>query len=317
MRKIELIREEGHFYKVNMHCHTSVSDGNHTPEEVKKYYKNLGYSAVCYSDHDVFVGHKELCDDEFIALHACEVSIKHDRYDSAPLFMPVYHFNVIAKDQDNLNLPLYAREEKKYTLEWVNAYLEEVAEAGFLINYNHPEWSLQNAYDYTELNNIHSFELINTSCNLYNDNTSIHYHSMLRTGKRIAPTAGDDNHGRKECGKAWTMIQADELTYDSLIAAYERGDCYASEGPEFLSLIVEDNKIKVKTSPVTRIALLSEGRYVRGVDSRTETYTEVEFLYEPEKMGRFFRIEIKDEAGYKAFSNAYYIDDIEKLRMER
>ena len=33
-----LLPENGNFYKANLHCHTTVSDGNWTPEEVKKNY---------------------------------------------------------------------------------------------------------------------------------------------------------------------------------------------------------------------------------------------------------------------------------------
>ena len=64
--KIELIPESGRFYKVNMHCHTDVSDGKQSPEQVKEDYKNAGYSAVCFTDHEVLIGHEELCDDEFM-----------------------------------------------------------------------------------------------------------------------------------------------------------------------------------------------------------------------------------------------------------
>ena len=36
-----LLPEGGKFYKANLHCHTTVSDGKMTPEEIKKYYKIL------------------------------------------------------------------------------------------------------------------------------------------------------------------------------------------------------------------------------------------------------------------------------------
>ena len=108
------------------------------------------------------------------------------------------------------------------------------------------------------------------------------------------------------------MIKAPELTYDALIAAYERGDCYASEGPEILSLVLKDGKIRVKTTEASGIYLFSEGRYRVSRSSRTETYTEAEFDYLPEKFGKYFRIEVRDPKGYKAFSNAYYTNDIAK-----
>ena len=44
-----LIPEEGKFYKANLHCHTTISDGKMTPEEVKEYYKDHGYSVVVFA----------------------------------------------------------------------------------------------------------------------------------------------------------------------------------------------------------------------------------------------------------------------------
>ena len=41
MRKY-LLPETGSFYKANLHCHTVISDGRRTPEEVKALYKGGG-----------------------------------------------------------------------------------------------------------------------------------------------------------------------------------------------------------------------------------------------------------------------------------
>ena len=46
-----LIPEEGKFYKANLHCHTTISDGKMTPEEVKAYYKgDSSYNEAHSSD---------------------------------------------------------------------------------------------------------------------------------------------------------------------------------------------------------------------------------------------------------------------------
>ena len=52
MRKY-LLPKEGNFYKANLHCHTNLSDGDFTPEEIKEMYKTEGYSVVAYTDHDL------------------------------------------------------------------------------------------------------------------------------------------------------------------------------------------------------------------------------------------------------------------------
>ena len=68
--KKHLLPESGNFYKANLHCHTVLSDGCLTPEEVKEIYKNAGYSVVAYTDHDILIPHHaELSDDEFLALN--------------------------------------------------------------------------------------------------------------------------------------------------------------------------------------------------------------------------------------------------------
>ena len=336
---VSLFSEEGNLYKVNMHCHTNISDGGNTPEEIKEAYVEAGYSAVCFTDHEVLVSHKDLCDERFVALHGYEVSISDNRREYPNTgYKPVYHVNFIAKSQDNLKMPRFFKNNPtkfgnarmwaneigqydendtidciKYDVEWLNDYFGAVSAAGFLINYNHPQWSLQTREDYIGLEHIHSVEIVNGTCAPTNDNTSIPYEHFLRVGKRVAPTGGDDNHGRANMFWGWTVIKANELTYDALISAYERGDCYASEGPDIYSISIEDGIIKVKTSPVRAIVLMCDTRFSRKKLSRTETYTEAEFEYLPEKFGAYFRIELKDAEGCKAFSNAFYVDDINKI----
>ena len=39
-------------YKANLHCHTNLSDGHWTPEQVKEEYKKRGYSVVAITDHE-------------------------------------------------------------------------------------------------------------------------------------------------------------------------------------------------------------------------------------------------------------------------
>lgn len=332
---LELIPEGGKFYKVNMHCHTNVSDGTRSPEEVKEFYKKAGYSAVAFTDHEILLGHKDLCDEEFVALHGYEIAIKKDLAGHTAYFMPVYHFNFIARSQENLKMPLFFKnnpscpgnsrkwmdecaqydttiETTKYDIEWINEYLKGVKDGGFLINYNHPQWSLQNCSDYLPLENLHSIELMNGGCFAQWDTTAIHFEQMLRAGKRVVPTAGDDNHNERGSLKAWTMIKAPELSYDALISAYEKGDCYVSDGPEIQSIVLKDGKIIVKTSPAHYVALASEGRYVQHKTAKEEKFTELAFDYVPQKMGAYFRLEVRDSEGHRAFSNAYYVKDIEE-----
>ena len=48
-------------YKINLHTHTSVSDGHRTPEEVAKIYRKAGYDAIALTDHWIFSPEGEIC----------------------------------------------------------------------------------------------------------------------------------------------------------------------------------------------------------------------------------------------------------------
>ena len=315
-----------------MHCHTNISDGNQSPEEVKAFYKEHGYSAVCFTDHEVLIDHRDLCDEDFIALHGYEVAIKKDLTQHTAFFMPVYHLNLIAEKQDNLVMPRcfkdnpsypgqsrewfnkYAKYDEndvitttEYSIDWVSDYVCAVSNAGFLVTYNHPQWSLQNCNDYIGIKGLHAIEALNGGCYSIGDtSTSIHLEQMLRNGMKVASVGGDDNHSLHDCGTAWTMIKAEDLSYEALIDGYKKGHCYASCGPEITELYMEDGKIFIKTSPAALIIIRGEGRYRQVAKNCSEAI----FDYAPQKMGRYFRFEVKDEHGNFAFTGAFYCDSL-------
>ena len=48
-------------------------------EEIKKLYKEKGYSVVAFTDHDVFLQHNDLTDGEFLALNGYEMEINQKK----------------------------------------------------------------------------------------------------------------------------------------------------------------------------------------------------------------------------------------------
>ena len=52
-------------FKANLHCHSTISDGRLTPEELKEAYKNAGYQVLAITDHCFPCPHNDLTDDEF------------------------------------------------------------------------------------------------------------------------------------------------------------------------------------------------------------------------------------------------------------
>lgn len=141
-----LLPEKGNFYKANLHCHTVVSDGALTPEQVKEAYQKEGYSIVAFTDHRQYCKHEELDDDRFLSIAAFEADINQfSAHENAWPTLKVYHFNFYDKHperrekEEKIALPL-----KRYSdTEYINGYIELMKAEGFLCCYNHPYWSLQ------------------------------------------------------------------------------------------------------------------------------------------------------------------------------
>ena len=166
-------------YKANLNCHTNVSDGEFFPEEIKELYKSQGYSVVAFSDREVMIPHKELKDESFLPLTACEYTVNDENGKEI-------HFNVIALDEENEIQPLWHREkyvypqseparslvrfdenepdyERKSTLEGISEMMQKCKDKGFFVTLNHPNLSGLNYNDYNALSGMDAFEIMNYS----------------------------------------------------------------------------------------------------------------------------------------------------------
>ena len=66
-----LLPEKGRFYKANLHAHSTLSDGQLSPAEMKDAYKAHGYSVLCITDHELLQLHKG------ISVASCTEHIRH------------------------------------------------------------------------------------------------------------------------------------------------------------------------------------------------------------------------------------------------
>ena len=105
-----LLPETGSFYKANLHCHTNISDGKFTPEEVKETYKKAGYSIIAFTDHEVFIPHPELRDEDFLPLNAVEMDLtERIPVGSNSRDKSTCHLCMIAKDEKTEIQPCWHR----------------------------------------------------------------------------------------------------------------------------------------------------------------------------------------------------------------
>ena len=66
------------YYKANFHCHSVVSDGKLTPEELRDAYKEKGYSILAITDHSVMVQHQHLNQPDFLLLTGVEIDVEEE-----------------------------------------------------------------------------------------------------------------------------------------------------------------------------------------------------------------------------------------------
>lgn len=251
-----LLPPEGNLYKTNLHCHTTVSDGKFSPVEIKKLYKNMGYSAVAFTDHQFCLPHPELTDESFVALTGIEIAYGIRKATSI-------HICGISRDP---TVQLKQLNHPSNRIPRVNRGIAALNQKGFITTLNHPRWSGISSADIAAIQGFSNMETANgyeMVLDGYGD-TSSNYEEAIRSGRRIRPLATDDNHKKLPGGapgheyfQCFTMLKAPELSYNALIDALDAGAFFASTGPIFQNLWLENNILHIECSPV-------RGVYVHG-----------------------------------------------------
>lgn len=335
-----LLPESGTFYKANLHCHTTFSDGAYTPEQVKNAYLAQGYSIVAYTDHDILIPHPELADEGFLPLNGFEIEVNEPK-DCGKLIRKCCHLCFVALDRDNITMPFFHREkylfsnaknyrdavkfdeskpdyERTYDPDCINDMIRMGCESGFFVTYNHPTWSLEDYGDYSNYKNAHAMEICNYSAlsagySEYNERV---YDDMLRGGERLYCIGADDNHNKHpESSGLWdsfgafTVIKAEDLKYETITKALLDGHFYASQGPRIHSLWVEDDQVHITCSGAARVAMTCGKRKAKVVYSHMgEPVEKASFPLAPDYV--YFRITVTDFNGNHANTNAYFMDEI-------
>lgn len=330
--------EKGNFYKANLHCHSTLSDGKLTPEQLKEHYKKNGYSILSITDHEAIFDHGYLDDEDFLTIPGYEREINcTDPTSHGWNSVRTTHLCMYPKDRDNIKCVCFDPDfvhpkfkwmhtpelkskvqyigepykKLKYSVECINEIIEECNKNNFLVTLNHLSWSYERYEQFSQYNNFFATEIYNNSCNEYNER---YYDMLLRLGKRIRCIAADDNHNMSpldsvysdSCG-GWVMIKADELKHQNIISALENGNFYASTGPSIKELYIEDNTIHIECSEAKTITMYTGNRkkIVKKAEPNS-ALTHAEF--DATNNFEYFRIEVMDFEGNKAFTQAYFVD---------
>lgn len=273
-------------YRVNLHTHTTRSDGAATPEEAIACYRHEGYDALALTDHWAF-GESKIAENGLLVLSGIEYDTKTSTKDG------LFHIVGIGMRED----PQLPRDAT------VQEMIDGIKNAGGFAVLAHPAWSLNTPSHILPLQNVDATEIYNSVSGVHMSKRpdSSLIVDMLGAQGRLYPLIGsDDTHYYdNDAFGAWIMVQADACTQTAILDALYRGNFYATQGPE-VHLHREGDEFIVNCSPCHEIVFLSDRAFSRRVfkgKNLTAAY------YTPAENETYIRAIVTDENGKQAWTN--------------
>jgi len=221
-------------FKGNTHTHTTMSDGDSSPEAVARWYKAHGYAFLVLSDHNVFTDPADLS----------------ARQDSSFLLIPGEEVTAKFRDQpvhvNGLNVPHVIAPESDSTLVGtIQKNVDAIRAASAAPHINHPNFRW--AFHHRELLHVRNNKLLE----IFNGHPHVHnlggggwpgmeqvWDHLLTAGKRVYGIAVDDAHHfqgefapeRSNPGRGWVVVKARALEARAIVESLEAGFFYASTG---------------------------------------------------------------------------------------
>jgi hypothetical protein len=243
---------KGKWYKGNTHAHTLKSDGDSTPEEVAKWYRDNGYHFLFITDHETITPVDELNktfgkDGEFIVFQGQEVT---DRLDGKP-----YHINGLGVSK------VTTPNRGKTVVENLQLNIDGVRSADGMAQINHPNfgWALT-AEQIAQVKRVLLLEIYNGHPLVNNfggggsPSAEAIWDALLTKGLLFYGVADDDVHTVRDLGnrkaptpgRGWIMVRASKLALPEILGALTRGDFYSSTGVELEEFHADIRTISIK-----------------------------------------------------------------------
>lgn len=316
----------GAFYKGNLHCHSTNSDGKLSVDELVTMYRKQGYHFLCFSEHDLYTDYRtEYCDENFILLPGLEASAILLDENNPKIRKKVHHIHGILGTQEmqkkseiqGLNHMEFLK-PRVFSGTWEGAkvcqdLINDLIGRGYVTIYNHPIWSRVRTEEFIYSEGLCGIEIfnyntVNESGTGYDINS---YDQMLRDGKQIFGFASDDNHNEGQFPDSFggfIMVKALELSHDEIMKSIMNGNFYASSGPVIHSWDYKDAIVQVECSPVERINFIV-GNYVNAgmtcmAENEKDSITSAQ--YRLTGMESYIRAECIDHNGKTAWTNSIF-----------
>jgi hypothetical protein len=245
------------WYKGNTHTHTLNSDGDSTPDDVVRWYREHGYHFIVLTDHNFLTSVEALqalhgADDRFLVVRGEEVT---DKFGDQSVHVNGLNLGERVPPQGGSSV-----------LDVVQRNVDAVRKVGGIPHINHPNfrWAISTE----ELQLVRNNRLLE----IFNGHPMVNniggggvpgleqvWDAILSSGALLYGIAVDDAHIFKDPGnpavagpgRGWVVVRATRLEPGALMDALERGDFYASTGVELSEVETTTDRIRVDVRPTS------------------------------------------------------------------
>ena len=239
------------WYKGNTHTHTLNSDGDSTPDDVVRWYREHGYRFLVLTDHNYLTSVDALnalhgADDRFLVIRGEEVT---DQFAGKSIHVNGLDVSVAVPPQGG-----------KSVLDVLQRNVDAIRRVDGVPHINHPnyEWAIT-ADELRQVRNTRLFEIFNGHPHVNNaggggvPSLEETWDQILSAGAWLYAIAVDDAHTFKQPGnpsvagpgRGWVVVRAPRLDTRAILDAIERGDFYASTGVELAEYQASTASIRV------------------------------------------------------------------------
>lgn len=304
----DIFSRPGRFWRGNLHCHSTASDGVLSPEEVCRRYRDEGYDFIALTDHFVGAFGYPITDTNAFRGNGFTTIPGAELHSGAMENGELWHILAVGlpKDFAPSRSPAFVPVEGQESGAEIAA---RARAAGAFVAIAHPEWSGLTERDAAALEAAHAVEVYNHGCAVECDRGR-GFHTLdrlLEAGRRLTLCATDDAHfAVPDHFGGWTMVKAEENDPDALLAALKAGAMYATTGPEIRAVHWEERAVEVECTPAVSVCVLGPGSAAATVTGLSMTRARV-------KLGRlagapWMRVVVRDAAGRRAWTNPVFRD---------
>lgn len=272
------------WYKGNTHTHTLNSDGDSTPDEVVRWYREHRYNFLVLSDHNFLTEVSGLnavfgAAEKFLLIPGEEVT---DEFQKKPIHLNGLNLKELVKPQHGDSVTSTLQNN-------VNA----IRRVEGVPHVNHPNfyWAF-GANELKALKNLRLFEIYNGHPTVNNlggggsPGLEAMWDEILSAGMPLYGIAVDDAHNFKTPwdktkptpGHGWVMVRAARLTAADILQALERGDFYASTGVTLSDYQADEKAIRITIAEEPRCKYTVQfigrwGKVLKEVTTNPAVYT--------------------------------------------